>query len=135
MATQVQGPATALFEGANHAVITTLAEDGTAHSAVVWTALEDGKPTVNSAVGRKWPTQLGKDPRITLLIYDQSNPYEYVEVRGKAGAGDTSQEADDHIDRLAKKYLDADSYPFRQDSEQRIKFVIEPDHVRHQAQG
>lgn len=123
------------MSGKNHAVITTLAGDGTPHSAVIWVDVEDGRPAVNSAVGRKWPTQVGNDPRVTLLVYDQGNPYEYVEVRGRAGQGDTSEEADAHIDRLAKKYLDADSYPFRQEGEQRVKFVIEPDKVRHQAQG
>ncbi len=77
---------------------------------------------------------MDRDPRVALLVYDQENPYEYVEVRGKAGDPDTSQEADDHIDRLAKKYLDADSYPFRQEGEQRVKYVIEAERVRHQAQ-
>lgn len=130
----IEGRAAELFGGKNHAVVTTLREDGSAHSAVVWAAIEDGKVTVNSAVGRAWPNNLERDPRITVLVYDQSNPYEYVEVRGKVAGSDTSQEADDHIDRLAKKYLDADSYPFRQEGEQRIKYVIEADRVRHQAQ-
>jgi PPOX class probable F420-dependent enzyme len=130
---QIEGPARALIESKNHAVVSTLNENGSIHSTVVWADVEDGVVAVNSAVGRKWPTNLERDPRITVTVYDESNPYEYVEIRGTASG--TTDGADDHIDRLAKKYLDADSYPFRQPGEQRIKFVVDADRVRHQKQG
>jgi len=130
----IEGRAAELLGGRNHAVVSTLRRDGSVHSAVVWIGVEDGNATVNSAVGRAWPNNLERDPRITVTVYDQENPYEYVEIRGRVSGGDTSQEADDHIDRLAKKYLDADSYPFRQEGEQRVKYTIEADRVRHQAQ-
>lgn len=130
----IEGRPAELLSGKNHAVISTLREDGSIHSAVVWVNVEDGKAAVNSAVGRVWPTNLERDPRTTVLVYGQENPFEYVEIRGRVGAGDTSQEADDHIDRLAKQYLDADSYPFRKDSEQRVKYVIDAEKVRHSAQ-
>jgi PPOX class probable F420-dependent enzyme len=135
MAATIEGRAAELLGGKNYAVITTLAEDGTPHSAVVWVNVEDGKAAVNSAVGRSWPTQLERDPRVTLLVYDQDNPYEYVEIRGRAGGGDTSDEADRHIDALAKKYLDADSYPFRKADEQRIKFTLAPERTNYVNQG
>ncbi len=131
---RVEGRAAELLSGKNHAVVSTLRKDGSIHSTVVWVGGEDGKPTVNSAVGRVWPSNLERDPRITITVYDPQNPYEYVEVRGRAGAGDTSEEADRHIDALAKKYMDADTYPFRQEGEQRVKYVVEPERVRHQAQ-
>jgi hypothetical protein len=56
-----------------------------------------------------------------------------VEVRGTARG--TTDWADDHVDRLAKRYLDADGYPFRTPDEQRITDVVEPTLVRHQEQG
>jgi PPOX class probable F420-dependent enzyme len=117
----------------NHAVISTQDEHGSVHSTVVWVSLEDGRLAVNTAVGRKWPTNLERDPRITLVVYDETNPYDYVEVRGTARG--TTEGADEHIDRLAKRYLDADSYPFRREGEQRITYVVEPTLVRHQKQG
>jgi PPOX class probable F420-dependent enzyme len=122
-----------LVEQKNHAVISTFEEDGSVHSTVVWADHVDGRLGVNSAVGRRWPTNLARDPRITLLVYDESNPYDYVEVRGTATG--TTEGADAHIDRLAKKYLGADSYPFRQEGETRISFFVEPARVRHQKQG
>lgn len=64
---------------------------------------------------------------------DESNPYEYVEVRGTATG--TPEGADAHIDRLAKKYMDADRYPFRQPGEQRITYLVDATKVRHQKQG
>ena len=130
---QIEGPARELLDSKNHAVVSTLNENGSIHSTVVWANVEDGVVAVNSAVGRKWPSNLERDPRITVTVYDESNPYEYVEIRGTASG--TLDDADGHIDRLAKKYLDADSYPFRQPGEQRIKFVVDADRVRHQKQG
>jgi len=122
----------ALLDKPNHAVCSSLNEDGSIHSAVVWVSVEDGRMAVNSAVGRRWPTNLERDPQINVLVYDEDNPYDYVEVRGRARG--TTDGARDHIDRLAKKYLDADRYPFHQPGEQRITYVVDPDLVRHQKQ-
>ena len=116
----------------NHAVVSTLNEDGSVHSTVVWVSVEDGRIAVNSAVGRKWPTNLERDPSVTVLVYDETNPYDYVEVRGTARG--TTEGADDHIDRLAQRYLGTDGYPFRTPDEQRITYVVEPSLVRHQKQ-
>jgi PPOX class probable F420-dependent enzyme len=119
-----------LFEKPYHAVISTLNADGSIHSTIIWADLEDGKVAVNSAVGRLWPTNLQRDPHATVLVYDPGDPYHFVEARGRATTA-TTEGADEHIDRLAKKYLNADSYPNRRADEQRIKFLIEPDHVRY----
>jgi PPOX class probable F420-dependent enzyme len=116
----------------NHAVVSTLNEDGSIHSTVAWSSVEDGRIAVNSAVGRKWPTNLERNPAITVLVYDETNPYEYVEVRGTARG--TTDGADDHIDRLAQRYLGVDSYPGRVEGEQRITYVVEPSLVRHRTQ-
>jgi PPOX class probable F420-dependent enzyme len=118
-----------LFEKPNYAVVTTVNPDDSLHGTVIWADLEDGAVAVNSAVGRRWPSNLQRDPRVSLVVYDQSNPYDFVEVRGEAEG--TTEGADEHIDRLAKKYLGQDTYPYRQPDEQRIKFLIKPERVRH----
>jgi PPOX class probable F420-dependent enzyme len=122
-----------LLERPNCAVISTVNADGSILSTVVWIDTEDGGVAVNSAIGRTWPTNLQRDPRVTVLVYDGENPYEYVEIRGTATA--TRDGADQHIDALTKKYMNQDKYPFRAPGEERIKFVIAPDRVRHQKQG
>lgn len=100
---------------------------------MVWIDVEQGRLAVNSAVGRAWPSNLERDPRITIVVYDESNPYDYLEVRGTATP--RLEGADEHIDRLANKYLGVDSYPFHQPGEQRVTFLVEPDRIRHQKQG
>ena len=122
----------ALLERPNHGVVSTHNADGSVHSTVVWVDVEDGRVAVNSAVGRVWPTNLERDPRITVLVYDERNPYDYVEVRGRATG--RLEGADAHIDRLAKKYMGVDSYPFRQEGEQRVIFKIQPERVIHHGQ-
>ena len=134
MTTTIDDPGVArLLEARNHAVVSTLNADGSVHSAVVWVDVLDGRVAVNSAVGRAWPTNLERDPRITVTVYDETNPYDYVEVRGTATS--RLEGADEHIDRLAKKYMGADSYPFRQPGEQRVSFLVDATRVRHQKQG
>lgn len=131
--TDVDDPAVqGLLSGKNHAVVSTLNEDGSIHSTVVWVSMLDGQVAVNSAVGRTWPSNLGRNPTINVLVYDETNPYDYVEVRGMAEG--RLEGADEHIDALAKTYLGKDEYPFRQPGEQRISFLVTPSKVRHQKQ-
>ena len=86
-----------LLDQKNHAVVSSMNDDGSIHSTVVWADVVDGRIAVNSAVGRKWPTNLERDPRITVVVYDESNPYDYVEVRGTATP--RLEGAEEHIDR------------------------------------
>lgn len=120
----------AVLDKPNHGVVSTLAEDGSIHSAVVWVSVEDGRLSVNTARGRAWPNNLERNAAITVLVYDQDNPYDYVEVRGTAEG--TTEGALEHIDRLAKKYMDVDKYPFHQPGEERMVFYVNADRVRHQ---
>lgn len=122
-----------LLERPNHAIVSTFNKDGSILSTVAWVNTEGDALAVNSAIGRRWPANLQRDPRVTLLIPEEGNPYNYVEVRGTATA--TREGADEHINALTKKYINQDEYPFRQPGEERIKFVIAPEHIRHQKQG
>ena len=134
MAASIDGEARDIIEAPNYAHVSTLKEDGTVHNVVVWLHHEDGKIALNTAQGRGWPNNVERDPRITISVAKQDNPYEYVEVRGKV-VESTTDGADEHIDFLAKKYLDKDSYPFRQEGEVRLKILVEPEKVRMQAAG
>jgi PPOX class probable F420-dependent enzyme len=122
----------ALLAQPNVAVVSTFNPDGTIHSAVVWQEVDGGRMSVNSAVGRHWPNNLERDPRVNVLVYAQDNPMEYVEIRGTASG--SVDGADAQIDRLAKKYIGADEYPFRQPGEQRITYAVDADRVRYQKQ-
>jgi hypothetical protein len=89
---------------------------------------------VNSSEGRQWPANQDRDGTVTLLVQRAGNPYEFVAIRGKASrAGDSDDDA--QIDRLARRYINQDTYPFRQPGEVRIKYVIAPDRVTYTQQG
>ena len=117
-----------LLAAPNHAVLSSFNSDGTILSTVVWIDYVDGVLAVNSAVGRQWPTNLDRDPRVTVVVLDQANPYHFTEIRGTA-AGDT-EGAREHIDALSRKYIGKD-YPWLGPGEQRKKFVVKPEKVRY----
>jgi PPOX class probable F420-dependent enzyme len=125
-------PIRALLEQPNVAIVSTHNADGSILSTIAWVNAQGDELAVNSAVGRKWPTNLQRDPNVTILVYPPDNPMEYVEVRGTATVDDG---ADEHIDALTQKYMNQDKYPFRAPGEERIKFTIAPEHVRYQKQG
>ena len=107
--------------------VTTLRADGSPHSTIVWVDVDDGKVSFNTARGRAKTEHLDKDPRASLLVVDPNNTYKWVAVSGPAEV--TESGADAQIDKLAKKYLGKDEYPWRKPEEQRIKVLIKPDHV------
>jgi PPOX class probable F420-dependent enzyme len=118
----------ALLSAPNHAVLSTQNGDGNILSTVVWAGLRDETLFVNSAVGRRWPTNLAHDPHATLVVFDPENPYRFLEVRGTV-TGSTEQGTED-INWLSHKYLGRD-YPFMQPGEERITFVFDPSRVRY----
>jgi PPOX class probable F420-dependent enzyme len=109
-------------------VATTLRDDGSPHNTVVWVDVDDtGSPSFNTARGRAKPRHIVKDPRVSLTMVDPQNPWHWVSVSGKAELVDEG--ADGQIDKLAKKYLGKDEYPWRNPEEQRVTVRITPEHV------
>ena len=107
--------------------VTTIRPDGSPHSTIVWVDVEDGKVSFNTASGRAKPRYLEHDPRASLLVVDPKDPYRWVSVSGPVEI--TKEGADEQIDKLAKKYIGQDEYPWRNPQEQRLKVLIEPDRV------
>jgi PPOX class probable F420-dependent enzyme len=102
--------------------ITDLRPDGSPHTTVVWVDVDDQGVSFNTAYGRAKPTYIADDGRVSLTVVDPHDPYRWISVSGTATLVDEG--ADDHIDRLAKKYIDADVYPFRQPGERRVTVRI-----------
>ncbi|MBS1844739.1 MAG: PPOX class F420-dependent oxidoreductase [Actinobacteria bacterium] len=119
-----------LFEGKDFAHVATINPDGTPQVSAVWIAMDGDLITFNTAEGRVKPKNLRANPAVALSIHAQDNPYENLIVQGKV-VDITPDGADDDIDALAKRYLDADSYPFRQPGEERVIVKIEPEKVNH----
>lgn len=122
-------------EGKNYAHVAIPTADGSVQTVIVWAHADgDGNVTLNSAEGRAWPENLRRAGRATVTMMADGNPYEWVSVRGELIA-DTHEGADEDIDMLAKKYVDADSYPYRQEGEQRVKLTLRPERVHYLKQG
>ena len=127
MAKLEEKPRKFLDESPYVGVVTTLREDGSPHSTIVWVDVEGDKVSFNTAFGRAKPKHLQHDPRASLLMVDPNNAFRWVAVIGPAEL--TEEGADAQIDKLAKKYLGKDEYPWRNPEETRVKVLIEPEKV------
>jgi PPOX class probable F420-dependent enzyme len=117
-----------LFSKKAFANLATVNPDGTPQVTPVWVDYDGTHVLVNSARGRRKDKNMETNPAVAISILDPDNPYRYLEVRGRV-AEITEEGADEHIDKMAKKYLGQDKYPFRQPGEVRVIFKIQPLHT------
>jgi PPOX class probable F420-dependent enzyme len=108
--------------------IATLMKDGTPQVTPVWIDYMNGKVLVNSARGRLKDKNMKEGSPVAISITDPDNPYRYVQIRGHVTRV-TEDGAWPHIDKMAKKYLGKDKYPFAKPGEVRVLFEIEPEKV------
>jgi PPOX class probable F420-dependent enzyme len=128
MAATIPSAYTDLFQKQAFAHLATLNADGSPQVTPVWVDFDGSHVIVNTARGRVKDRNLQRDKRVALSIADPANPYRYLGVQGRV-VEMTEQGADAHIDRMAKKYLNQDKYPFRTPSEVRVLVSIEPTKV------
>jgi PPOX class probable F420-dependent enzyme len=89
----------------------------------------DNQILINTALGRIKQKNVARDPRVAISIADKNNPYHMVTVRGEVVDQITGEQAEKHIDKMAKKYLDKDKYPFGTPGEKRILLKVRPTKV------
>jgi PPOX class probable F420-dependent enzyme len=130
---EITEPVAKLLEDKNFAFIATLMPDGSPQITPVWIDLDKNTNTilVNTASGRTKLDNISRDPRVAISVANQHNPYEMVAIRGEVVQQDTDN-ADEHADKLAKKYLNVDKYPFRTPNEKRVLLKIKPGKIHHQ---
>ncbi len=127
MATLTEEQRAFLREHPFPATVTTLRADGSPHSTVVWVDEVDGEVWFNTVVDRTKERNLRRDPRASLLVIDPSNQYRWVAVDGAVSFEE--EQADAHIDKLAKRYLGQERYPWHDERQQRIIVRIRPHRV------
>ncbi|HEV2423493.1 MAG TPA: PPOX class F420-dependent oxidoreductase [Terriglobia bacterium] len=118
-----------LFSKRAFANLATVMPNGHPQVTPVWCDLEDGCVLINTARGRQKDRNIKRDPHVSVAISDPDNPYRYLEVRGQAEEVDAGPVADQHIDKMAKKYLGMDRYPNRQAGEVRVLYRVRPEHT------
>jgi PPOX class probable F420-dependent enzyme len=116
---------TDLFRKQALAHLATLNADGSPQVTPVWVDFDGTNVMVNTARGRVKDRNLQRDSRVALTVTDPANPYRYLGIQGRV-VKMTEEGADAHIDKMAKKYLNQDKYPFRRPDETRVLVTIEP---------
>ena len=119
-----------LLNGKNIAFVASLMKDGSPQITLVWIDYDGQFIMINTAEGRVKQKNFQRDPRVAISIIDPTNPYNTVSIRGKV-TEQVTEGADDHIDKLANKYLGVDKYPFRSHGEKRVILRIIPEKVFH----
>jgi PPOX class probable F420-dependent enzyme len=109
----------------NFATVGTLNADGSPQLSIVWIDWDDQDVLFNTAAGRAKPRNLARDPRVSVLVADRADGYRWVAVHGSARM--TSDGADAHIDRLARKYTGTGWQ--RKPGEQRLLVRVRPERV------
>jgi PPOX class probable F420-dependent enzyme len=94
---------------------------------MVWMDVEGDELLVNTAEGRRKVDNIRRDPRAIVSVQDRNNPQLYAVFHGKGRVIDAG--ADAHIDKLAKRFLGADKYPYRQPNEKRLIVRINVDRI------
>lgn len=110
------------------ASLATLNSDGSPQVTPVWFDFDGKHIIVNTARGRVKDRNLKREPRVALSIVDPANPYRYLGIQGRVSEM-TENGADASIDKLAKKYLGKDKYPWKGPNEVRVMVKITPEKV------
>jgi PPOX class probable F420-dependent enzyme len=129
---ELSGKIREALEEPNFWHLATVNPDGSPQATTMWVDVRDGHILLNSALGRKKPRNLERDPRIALSFFRPDRPYNSIAIQGRVVDSYVGEEAEADIDRLAKKYLGEDVYPWRKPGERRITYLVEPTHVYHQ---
>ncbi len=117
-----------LLKEKNLVFLATTMKDGSPQVSPVWADFEDDHIMINTAEGRIKHINVLRDPRVAISIVDQNNPLDMTAIRGVVQKIIPDYDYL-HANKLTKKYLGLDKYPFRRDGEKRIIFKIKPEKV------
>jgi len=120
-----------LIDGKNFGYLATVMSDGSPQVTPVWVDRDGDEIMVNTAMGRLKQKNTKRNPKVAIAIANASNQYEMVTVRGVVTEQKT-EGANEHIDKLAKKYLGKDRYPWRSPTEKRVVLKVRPERISGQ---
>jgi PPOX class probable F420-dependent enzyme len=117
-----------LFNNRNLAFVATLSKDGSPNVTPVWTEMIDDLILINTFESSAKNKHITNDKRIALSIVEQNNPFNMVSIKGKV-IEQTTEGADEHLIKLAKKYLGIGKYYYRKPNQRRIIIKIQPEKI------
>lgn len=95
-------------DGSNYAAFTTLLPGGQPQTQLVWIDTDGEHLLVNTEMGRRKYRNVEADPRVTVMIINAENPYQYIEARGRVTGTTEGEAARRHLHALARKYTGTD---------------------------
>ena len=123
-----------LLTGKNFAHFAAIRPDGTPHVTVIWIDAADGSVLVNTAVGRVKDRYVRRDPRVSVTLHAEHDPYRWLRIDGIVEAFVTGPEADAHIDALNRRYHDGEEWTFTPGQE-RVIYRITPQRILRRYDG
>ena len=123
-------PVIKIIKDKNFAFLGTIMKDGRPQVSPIWIDIDNNNNVIlfNTAQGRIKHKNISRDPRVSLSLVDKNNPYSMVTIQGTV-IEQTTIGADEHIDKLAKKYLNIDRYPSHSPSIKRVICKIKPEKI------
>jgi PPOX class probable F420-dependent enzyme len=117
-----------LFQYRNLAYLGTLSKDGSPHITPVWAEMVEGLILINTFEESAKIRHISKDKRIALSIVEQNNPFNMVSIKGKV-VEQTTEGADEHLKKLAKRYLGIGKYYYRRPNHKRVILKLKPEKI------
>ena len=127
MAIKLPDSAKKVLQDKAYGHVVTFGAGGRPQVTMVWLDVEGDEVLFNTAEGRMKPRNLRSDPRVIISVQDRNEPQAYMVIHGTATV--TEAGADAHIDKLAKRFLGVDKYPFRQPGEKRLIVRVQVDRI------
>ena len=112
-----------------YATLATINKDGSPHQIVIWYLLRGDEIVINSRRGRRWPSNLERDGRANLAVYEGEDAVTIYCAVDRVYDGEPAQ-AD--IAEMAYRYDDpeyAEREIRRYITEDRVTFIMRPTKV------
>lgn len=117
-----------MLTGKNCGTLSVHLPNGQIATNVMWVDATDEHVVINTEVHRAKYRAMQANPDVTVTVWDATNPYRYVEVRGRVVDEVRGDEARSHIDELSRRYT-GQAYGGTITSE-RVLLRIEPNKQR-----
>src|SRR6266699_182734 len=122
-----------MLEDKAYGHVVTFNAQGNPELTMVWMDVDGDEVLFNTAEGRRKVDNIRRDPRVIVSVQDRNNPQAYAVFHGKGRIVEAG--ADEHIDKLAKRFLGVDKYPYRQPTEKRLIVRVKVDRLGGFAPG
>jgi PPOX class probable F420-dependent enzyme len=117
-----------LLEEPSFCQLATIMPDGSPQISQVWVDTDGRHVLINTRQHSQKIRNIERDPRVAVNIVDPSDQWRLGTVRGRV-VEVTTESANAHIDKLAKKYRGLDEYAYKDPNDPRVIVRIEPDRI------